>query len=97
MVTPTTPSCSVLVPLVVPNTGKHGLCTGLCANHLGIYSRVLAHVFARLNLTYSPALYPSVLIFSFHPCFMLNTAWVGQLTLQTSVVNTRRRGPSTSP
>jgi hypothetical protein len=34
MVAPATPSHSVLVSLSVPNTGKHGLCAGLCANHL---------------------------------------------------------------
>ena len=56
MVTPATPSHSVLVPPSVPNTGRHGLCAGLCADHLGIYGRVLTHVFARLNLTDSPAL-----------------------------------------
>jgi hypothetical protein len=34
MVAPATPSHSILVSLPVPNTGKHGLCAGLCANHL---------------------------------------------------------------
>jgi hypothetical protein len=62
MVAPATPSHSILVSLSMPNTGKHGPSTGLCANHLGIYSRVLAHVFARLNLTDSPAFYPSTLV-----------------------------------
>ena len=45
MVAPMTPSHSILVPLSVPNTGKHGPCTGLCTNCLGTNSRVLAHVF----------------------------------------------------
>ena len=36
MVAPATPSHSVLVLAFVPNTGKHGLCTGLCADRLGI-------------------------------------------------------------
>ena len=67
MVAPMTPSHSILVPLFGPNTGKYGPCAGLCADRLGIYSRVLAHVFARLNLT-APALYPSVLIVSLFCC-----------------------------
>jgi hypothetical protein len=36
MVAPATPSRSILVLSFVPNTGKHGLCAGLCADCLGI-------------------------------------------------------------